>query len=136
MWYFWFILWVSTGLDKGNLAVWLFIHYICRGRPNEHFYQTNSAKKIWDKRNLKFTMSKIWTKTISNCTTPNYLWQLKHDKSATTNQIQPEWVTSQVGRASVEIRCSWTFGNFKPIGRAAVVKPPGVLSSYPWQYYK
>ena len=23
LWYFWFILWISTGLDKGNLAVWL-----------------------------------------------------------------------------------------------------------------
>ena len=28
MWYFWFILWVGTGLDKGNSAVRLFIHYI------------------------------------------------------------------------------------------------------------
>ena len=28
MWHFWFILWVSTGLDKGNSAVQLFIYYI------------------------------------------------------------------------------------------------------------
>ena len=30
MWYFWFILWVSTGLDKGNLAVWI-IHTLHTG---------------------------------------------------------------------------------------------------------
>ena len=85
MWYFWFILWVGTGLDKGNSAVRLFIYYINGGGMFSSAQDSTIASLAdgkWDPSTQRPKMTVVCWQVP-----PSFSWYCVLDEVSTKNGV-------------------------------------------------